>query len=205
MSLAGKSREAAVREVNELMAEMNWLKLSAEETSGTEERAYYPAPSVKISVSRDYLAAARKYFDEQGWEYELSADEISDRKFNERMDDIESIELIRGSFPGTGGKLKISFDGDRIIAESISGQGGCGMAQVPPSFSDMTREEFLDELSYVHMGEWKSMYDDPETYDGEQWSVDIAYKNGDKRNFGGCNRFPYNFEDLLDVMRAEGD
>ena len=70
-------------------------------------------------------------------------------------------------------------------------------------FEGMTRTEFLDELKELHMGEWASDYDNPYVLDGTQWSVVFKYSDRRKREFGGSNKFPYNFDRFLDVMEIE--
>lgn len=52
------------------------------------------------------------------------------------------------------------------------------------------------------MGEWKKSYF-PEEFidDGYQWQISIRYKNGKFLDYDGDNRFPYNFDDLLECIR----
>lgn len=62
----------------------------------------------------------------------------------------------------------------------------------------------MEELSNVHMGEWKSKYDNPNVLDGIQWSVDIKFDNGIKaKHYWGSNKFPYNFDRFLEIMEME--
>ena len=44
----------------------------------------------------------------------------------------------------------------------------------------------------------------PSILDGTQWSIDIEYEGGRKPVYiGGSNRFPYNFNDLLEFLGVD--
>ncbi|MCR5753975.1 MAG: hypothetical protein K6G30_04050 [Acetatifactor sp.] len=54
------------------------------------------------------------------------------------------------------------------------------------------------------MGEWRTKYDNRDTMDGVQWSVDIEYENDMKpTHYWGSNKFPYNFDRFLEIMEME--
>ena len=203
MELQGKDRDKAIKIVKDLRKEIKQLKKVIEEDPYSEEFEIKPSPLTQISVSRDYLDAAKSYFRGQGWEYEPSKKEIKDKEFNDRLKDLESIEIYYGGYFRGGKQWTISFDGSRIVVDSI-------LRQMPdfdqsnlelPSFDDMKKTDFLRGLSDLHMGEWKKEYFDPGVLDGTQWSVDIQYTDGKKRHFSGSNMFPYNFNDFLEVVR----
>ena len=205
MNIKGKTREKALKKVKKLRKEIRRLKKTVEENPYSDECQIHPSPEVQISVSRDYLLAAREYFKSQGWDYEPSKKEIKDREFNEHLDSIKSIEIYYGGFFQGGKRWEISFDKDRIVVDSI-------LRHMPefdetdlelPCFDDMTRSDFISELRAIHMGEWKKDYFNPDILDGTQWSVDIKYDGGEKRHYSGSNMFPYNFNEFLDVVREE--
>ncbi len=203
-NIQGKTREEAVKEVKSLWKEIRRLRKMIEEESQSEEMMYHPSPEVRISVYHDYIEATKAYFEEQGWEYEPSKEEIKDREFNERLDRIESIEVEYGGFFGGGVGLTITFDGEDIRANRIARP-----YSVNPDMTDrdelegMTRTELLAELKDLHIGEWASNYDNPYVLDGTQWSVVFKYTEGKKREFDGSNKYPYNFDRFLDVMEIE--
>jgi hypothetical protein len=70
MELSGMGREEAVREVMSLWEEIRRLKKVIEEEPDSEEMMICPMPDVRISVYRDYIEAAKEYFEVKGWEYE---------------------------------------------------------------------------------------------------------------------------------------
>ena len=202
--IEGKTREEAVKEVKSLWREIRRLKKMLEEESQSEEMMYHPSPGVKISVYHDYIEAAKAYFEEQGWEYEPVKEEIKDREFNDRLEQVEKIEVEYGGFFGGGVSLTITFDGEDIRATRIAMPYSADPDKTDKEeFEGMTRTEFLDELKELHMGEWASDYDNPYVLDGTQWSVVFKYSDRRKREFGGSNKFPYNFDRFLDVMEIE--
>ena len=36
--------------------------------------------------------------------------------------------------------------------------------------------------------------------DGHQWNLEIEYKDGKKKKYGGSNAYPYNYEDLISLL-----
>ena len=202
--IEGKTREEAVKEVKSLWREIRRLKKMLEEESQSEEMMYHPSPGVRISVYYDYLEAVKAYFEDQGWEYEPAKEEIKDREFNDRLEQVEKIEVEYGGFFGGGVSLTITFDGEDIRATRIAMPYSANPDKTDKEeFEGMTRTEFFDELKELHMGEWASDYDNPYVLDGTQWSVEFKYADGKKREFGGSNKYPYNFDRFLDLMEIE--
>ena len=175
MSLSGKSYEAAKREVRNLWREINRLKKVIEEHPDSDEMMICPMPDVQISTYRDYIEAAKEYFESQGWEYEYTKEEVADKEFNERLKDVQSIEIDYGGYFDGSGSRTIKF----------------------------TKDLMLEELTELHIGEWKKEYEDHCVLDGTQWSVIFKYTDGKKRKFGGSSRYPYNFYAFLDVMQID--
>ena len=74
--------------------------------------------------------------------------------------------------------------------------GGYNMAMV---------DEFLDELSNLHIGEWRHSYR-PERFgysycDGTQWGLEIQFSNGAKpfKSYGD-NSYPYIFNKFQELL-----
>lgn len=205
MELWGKSRENALKKVKGLRKEINHLKRVIEENPYKDEYEMDPSPEVRISVLQDYLTAAKAYFELQKWEYEPSKKEIKIKEFNESLKYLESIEFFYGGFFGTNKSWKVFFDGDKVMVDSI-------VRLIPdydmdklklPCFDDLTKEDFLNDLRDLQIGEWKREYFNPDILDGTQWSVDLRYSDGKKKHFSGSNMFPYNFNEFLEVMRMD--
>lgn len=204
MELAGKNREEAIKEVKSLWKEIRRLKKIIEEEPDSEEMMIHPMPGVRISVYRDYIEAAREYFKAKGWEYEPAREEIADKAFNDRLQDIQSIVIEYGGYFGGTEKRTITFEGEKILVEKEY------MLRIPspeemqedPSdeFQGTEKSEFLEELSDYHLGEWAKEYEDLNVLDGTQWSVVIKFSSGKAFKSEGSNRFPYNFYEFLDFL-----
>ena len=201
--IQGKTLEEANREVKRLRMEIRRLKSTLEDESQPEGVMVHPSPEVRISVYRDYIEAARAYFEEQGWEYEPSKEEIKDQEFNESLDQLERIEVRYGGYLSRIISLTINFEGDEIKADRIDMPHINLEDLIKIYFENVTREELLDEIRELHMGEWKRRYDNSDVLDGIQWSVRFLYDDGRECKYYGSNKYPYNFGRFLDVMEIE--
>lgn len=203
-SLLGKSCETAKKEVQSLLKEIRRLKKVVEEEPDSEEMMYCPMPDVKISTYRDYLEAAKDFFKSQGWEYEPTKEEIADKEFNDRLKDVQRIEISYGGYLSGYDERTITFDDQKIITDRSTTFALPSMRELSRKFfRGMTKDSLLEELKDLHIGEWKKWYEDTCVMDGIDWSVKFIYADGKKRNFSGSNRFPYNFYKFLDLMQID--
>lgn len=73
--------------------------------------------------------------------------------------------------------------------------------RVPPNYSPKNKQELLDILRTIHIGEWEHRYVDPDILDGTQWELIIEYSNGRKpEEYYGSNAFPPNYDELQKLM-----
>lgn len=201
--LKGKTREEALNEIKELRKEIKRLRAAIEEEVCSAEWRHSPSPDVRISVYYDYIDAAKKYFKEQGWEYEPSREEIRDTEFNERLELIKSIDIAISAPTSLRGSVarRFMFNGEEVEVRPF-------FSLKPPVIEDVslkiieerTKSEIIDELREIHMGRWKRNYMNVHVLDGEEWSVEVRYTDGKKKKFDGCNGYPYNFDSFLEVM-----
>lgn len=70
-------------------------------------------------------------------------------------------------------------------------------------YEGMVKNDLLEEISDIHIGEWKKDYDDPCVLDGIQWSIVFKYSDGKKRVFEGSNSYPPGFYAFLDIMQID--
>ncbi len=208
MELSGMGREEAVREVMSLWEEIRRLKKVIEEEPDSEEMMICPMPDVRISVYRDYIEAAKEYFEIKGWEYEPAEEEIADKAFHDRLQDIQSIIIEYGGYRSGTGKRTISFEGEKILVEKEYMSRGLNVEGLGETTSDdfrgMDRSEFLEQLADFHLGEWEKEYEDYRVLDGTQWSVVIKFSSGKDFRSYGSNRFPYSFYGFLDLVGISG-
>ena len=196
--LKGKTPDEVLNKIRSLQSEMSHLK------NVNEYRPcdmICPSPQVQIDVMRDYVAAAIKYYNSLGGEYKPSELEKKAAVFDSNMKYISSITVTYGGFFGGSETRTLTRDGDKIAVERISSKQA---ESDNPLYEGMNWKDLIEELTYIHMGEWKSKYENPDVFDGTQWSVDIKYENGTQpKHFRGSNRYPYNFDRFLEIMEME--
>ena len=204
-NLDGKSEEEANREIKKLRREISRLKRVIEESDPwSDEMIEAPSPGVQLSCSRDYLDAAKEYFESRGWEYKPSRAEIADKKFNDRLKDLKSIEIeYETVFLEESEIRKIEFENEKILVERFRSY------MIPINddnsrkiFDGINKSDLLEELACIHIGEWKKNYFSP-ALDGCQWHVVFRYSDGRKCRFEGSNSYPYNFDEFLDAVRMK--
>lgn len=203
LELKGKSPEAICAKIRGMQREMSHLKNQEETYKEFEDVIVSPSPQVRIDMMRDYINEARAYLAELGQDYPLSKTELRGRAFDENMKFIESIAVEYGGFFGGFETRKITHDGDKIVvAEKLFFNGI--LDDDKPLYEGMSWSGLLEDLSVIHMGEWKTKYEDLSILDGTQWSVDIEYSNGiKKKHYWGSNKFPYNFGRFMEIMEME--
>lgn len=200
--LKGKTPEKVLSKIRGLHREMAKLKNQAETQLDFVDLVVSPSPQVRIDVMRDYLVAAEEYYKSIGGKYEPSKLEQKAAAFDSNIDHICSIKVEYGGFFGGAEERTLTRDGDKIVVERFFYNGA--LEDEKKLYEGMEWHDLIDELTYIHMGEWRSKYVDPNVLDGTQWSVDITYDNGTRpKHFYGSNKFPYNFDRFLEFMEME--
>lgn len=74
----------------------------------------------------------------------------------------------------------------------------------------MSKEEFLDKLRQLNIGEWRRGYTTKrfgyEVLDGTQWDLEIQFSNKNKPfKVYGDNAYPYNFDDFQKLFGIDDD
>lgn len=157
-----------------------------------------PDDIVVYKCDRDFLNMAIAQYLILGGEYQESKKSLRDSAFNDRLEDIVKITFYNGGFFSTNDKTIIDLSGDKpkVMVGSFS--------EVHEKITETTKEEFLYQLGELHIGEWRSHYSTKrfgiEVCDGVQWVLKFEYKDGKKKTYGGDNAFPYNFDELLNVL-----
>ena len=205
-NLEGKSEEEANREIKKLRREMNQFKDLLEcEKDRSEVKRMVPSLYALISCSRDYLYAAREYFESQGWEYKPSKIERSDKEFNDRLKDLESIKIEYFAFFNGVEIRTITFDNEKILTDrDLSCMSVSEDEKNRVFFKGMTKNDLLKKLAELHIGEWMKK---PKLFillDGIlRWSIVFKYSDGKRRRFKGDDITPYNFDAFLDAVQME--
>lgn len=196
--LKGKTPDKVLKKIRGLQREVSYIKNINE--NGTCD-IICPSPQVQIDVMRDYVAAATEYYISLGGEYKPSVLEKKAATFDSNMEHIYSITVTYGGFFGGSERRTLSREDDKIAVERMSSRQ---KEPKDPLYEGMNWRDLMEELSYIHMGEWKSKYDNSDVLDGTQWSVDIKYDNGTPaKHFWGSNKYPYNFDRFLEIMEMK--
>lgn len=196
--LCGKSQEEILDEIVSLKGEISSLKRELE-GDGLEPIAHImPGPLTRIKCNREYLEMAKKAYEEAGGTYEPTEAEQKDQAFNEALTSMKRFVFGIGGF-GDYDKNIFTISGEKVFYD---------VEHIPyllpsnlPILQPFTRDEFLQGIADLHIGEWEEKYINPEINDGTQWNIRIEYTDGrEPVQIYGSNAFPYNFDDLTDFL-----
>lgn len=203
MNLKGKTVEQILSAIRGLKNEIGHLKNTMEHPDYGSEPIIHPSESTRLWCTREYLERAKMAYAEAGGVYNPSQAEIKAQEFEANIPFISKIVFSIGGYFSGYETRTITFDAEMrvCIAHSLMFDDE---SQEPFLFS-MEKDEFLDEMSRLHIGEWRKSYN-PERFgyvvlDGTQWELEIHYSNGTKP-FKSCgsNSFPYNFNEFQELL-----
>lgn len=168
----------------------------------------HPSEDVRISCYRDYLEKAKEALAEVGGIYQPSKAELRAKNFDDNIAHINKIVFTIGGFFQGHETRTFTVCDDKVYVNVEHSM------MLPPSniedcqIEPFDKEEFLDSLRYVHIGEWRTRYD-PSRFgyvvlDGTQWELEICFSSEHKPiRISGSNAYPYNFDRLMDVLDIE--
>lgn len=201
MNLKGKTAEQIMSAIRGLKNEIGHLKNVMEHPNYGSEPIMCPSESTRLWCTREYLERAKIALAEAGSVYKPSQSELKTIEFENNLSAISKIVFTIGGYFGGYETREISLD--------------CGNLQVNVQHSlpiepeetavPYGKDEFMDELSRLHIGEWRGSYS-PERFgyvvlDGTQWELEIHYNNGAKPfKSHGTNSFPYNFNEFQELL-----
>ena len=204
--LKGKSKEEVFESIEDLRNEIKELK-KALDKKDPEDFMVCPSPGVRYSVSLDYLDAARKYVESQGWEYIPLEEEIKIDKFNERISFINKIEYSFTVFMHGTEKRTICYGGDKILASrEFEGTFIHNHKEDWESWYDgMEWRDLLDTILEYRLYDRPTQYENEDVLDGYCWTLKFKFVDGSKDLvFDGMNEFPDSMLDLLDAIGLRG-
>lgn len=204
MELKGKSAEAIQAKIRGLKNKMGRLKSDIESQKTSFEPVSQPSPATKLACYRLYLARAKQALIDAGGEYTLSQREESIQSFDESLPFIEQINFTYGGYLQGCEQRTLSFSGDNLSLKMDHMRQESN--EMEPIFKEFpsAKMDFLDAFASLHIGEWKSEYNNYGVLDGSFWSLEIRFNNGHKTvRKTGSNAFPYNFNDFYELMRCE--
>ena len=189
-----------------LKQEMGRLKNIIESPDYGNEAIIMPSESTRLWCTRMYLDRAKQALAELGGTYMPSKAEQKAELFDASIPSISKVIFGIGGFFGgyetrtiTVNEEHIHFDVEHSLMLKPSNL---------PDGLDYTcdKEEFLDGLRELHIGEWRKNYMNPYVLDGTQWELTIEFSDGHKPfKTGGSNAYPYNFDVLKELLGVESD
>ena len=205
MNLKGKTASQIMTAIRSLKREINRLKNTMEHPD--YQPTICPSEDVRISCSRDYLARAIKALEDIGGTYTPTKAEQRAIRFDESIPYISKIEFCIGGFFDGYETRTYTLDDDKVHTEvehslilKPSNLEDC-------SIEEMDKEDFLDCLRDLHIGEWRTNYD-PKRFgyavlDGTQWHLYVYFSNGQRPvKIEGSNDYPYNFKRLTELLEV---
>ena len=201
MNLKGKTAEQIMSAIRGLKNEIGHLKNVMEHPNYGSEPIMCPSESTRLWCTREYLERAKIALAEAGSVYKPSQSELKTIEFETHLSAISTIVFTIGGYFGGYETREISLDcGDLQVNVQHSLPIEPEETAVPYG-----KDEFMDELSRLHIGEWRGSYS-PERFgyvvlDGTQWELEIHYNNGAKPfKSHGTNSFPYNFNEFQELL-----
>lgn len=207
MELKGKSAEEIAKKIRGLKNEIGHLKKAIEVQHYGSKTGFYPDMRTQLWSARLYLERAVAAYEETGETYQPSKAEQRAATFDEAIPTITRITVtLGGHFDGfETHTITLTDDHLRLDVEH-------SMYPKPSNFYIepdylLTKEEFLDGLRDLHIGEWRRHYNSVDygwyILDGTSWTLTIEYADGRKIEREGSNAFPYNFDRLCELVGYE--
>ncbi|RVU55861.1 hypothetical protein EF514_01220 [Anaerosphaera multitolerans] len=204
-NLKGKSASEILSKIRGLKNEIGRLKNLMESPGYNQIIHYYPSYETQLWCNRLYLEKAKQALADMGEKYKPSKQEQKVEAFDASVRFIEKIVFSIGGYFGGYEERTLAFQGDNVsmtVRPSLYAlEDHFEVVNVPHS-----KNEFLDTLTSLHIGEWKASYDNPYVSDGTQWKLEIYFSNGHKKvKKVGSNAYPYNFNALCDLIGIQDD
>lgn len=203
--LEGKDANEVLKVLRRLKRENTALKRRIENPNYSPKHAVKPDEKAIIWANRLYVDRCKEALEQLGVTYVPTKAETKAAEVEAKLEHVEKVKLeIRGFLTGfTTWTLAVNGDSVSLEKEGILPKP---MYEKIEDYID--REELLLCLRELYLGEWKRRYDAYDygccIMDGEQWTLTV-YVGKDSKPivFEGCNAYPYNWDDVLDLVNRE--
>lgn len=204
--LKGKKEKQIMTAIRGLKREMGGLKSTMESLGYGSEAIIKPDESTRLWCTRMYLDRAKQALADVGGTYVPSKAEQKVELFDASIPAISKVIFGIGGFFGGYETRTITVDEQHIHFDVEH-----SLILKPSNFPDgldcpCDKDEFLNGLRELHIGEWRTNYMNPYVLDGMQWELTIEFSDGHKPfKTGGSNAYPYNFNALQELLGIEPD
>ncbi len=200
VALKDKTQPELLEEIQSLKEEIAQLKQYIEEHP-YEPEEMFPTRRTRLKCKREYLDQAVKAYEEAGGQYIPTEAEQKSRSFDAALDSIKKLVFSIGGY----------FQGHEIITYTVTDDKVLlDVKHIPlrkpidlPVYDTFDKEEFINGLKKIHIGEWKRDYMELGVMDGTQWELKIYFEDREPVEISGCNAYPYNFDDLMELLGIE--
>lgn len=199
--LKGKNEKQLRTAIRGLKQEIGRLKSTMENPMYGEEPVVKPSESTRLWCTRLYLERAKAALAEIGGIYKPSQAELRSAGFDASVPAITKVIFCIGGFFGGYETRTITLDKEHLHFDVEH-----SLMPKPSNLPDTcnypcTRDEFLDGIRELHMGEWRTSYMNNDVLDGTQWELTVEFSDGHKPfKTGGSNAYPYNFNGLQELF-----
>lgn len=189
-----------------LKQEMGRLKNTMESPDNGSEPIIMPSESTRLWCTRLYLDRAKQALADVGGTYTPSKAEQKVEMFDASIPAISKVIFGIGGFFGGYETRTITVDEEHIYFDVEH-----SLILKPSNLPDgldypCDKDEFLDGIRELHIGEWRTNYVNPYVLDGTQWELTIEFSDGHKPfKTGGSNAYPYNFDAIKELLGVEPD
>ncbi|QBE97986.1 hypothetical protein PMF13cell1_03549 [Blautia producta] len=204
--LKGKNKKQIMVVIADLRQEMDNLKNTMEHPTYGRKPIIQPSESTRLWCARLYLERAKQALEDVGGSYVLSKEEQKAKRFDDSIPAICRVKFsIGGCFSGQQTYI-IAIGDDEKLHYSVEYSGIYKpIDQLDTQGYLFEKDEFLDGIRELHMGEWRSSYN-PERFgysylDGTQWELEVEFSDGHKsfKSYGD-NSYPYNFAEFQELL-----
>lgn len=209
--LKGKTKEQVFSQIRSLKWQIGNLKNQLEGPDSDERASEAPSEKTQISYLRDYLDRAKMVYAQLGGEYKESKAELAAQEFERRIQEISEATLIIGGFFLPPRLSRPPWESVRSPSKIHSAPRPKPRERLDSPFALCPQRRFFTQLEELHIGEWRPFYSTRrfgyQVMDGIQWELSFTYAGNprDRVSFHGDNSFPYNFGELLCLMRGTDD
>ena len=206
--LKGKTAEEIMTAIRGLKQEIGHLKNTMEHPEYRRKPLIHPSEEVRLSYNRMYLERAKEALIEVGGTYKPSQAELKAAAFDESIPAICKVVFSIGGVFDFGEIRTYILDEEHLYMDvdcfPFLKPSNLEIKQDDP----LTKEEFLDGIKELHIGEWRAHYEPSrfgyEVLDGTHWELEIYFSNGHMPvKIYGSNSYPYNFNKLKELLGIE--
>ena len=202
-NLKGKNAEQIMSAIRGLKQEIGHLKNTMEHPDYAP--TMYPTEDTRLWCTRMYLERAKQALTEVGGTYEPSQSELKAEEFENNIPFISKLVFSIGGYFSGNETYTVKIEDEHlrlwVSHSNIPTPSNFDIEQDYP----MSKEEFIDGMMDLHMGEWRRNYNLKRfgyvVMDGTQWELEIEFNNGKKPvRFYGDNAYPYNFDKFQELL-----